>query len=142
MCILKSCQPALVVVVDGRGPPSLCGIGAGGGSAVPATQQHATRSCTTLYCTAKKQKKQKSLKQKLSRLLCNNTTLCSIMYFTIHCLALSTFCINCKHNGPRDAVQKNKRDFLGIFPKCWTPPPLSPFWEPLFPKKSVVYFAF
>ena len=24
-----------------------------------------------------------------------------------------------------------------IFPKCPTPPPLPPFWEPLFPKKNV-----
>ena len=36
----------------------------------------------------------------------------------------------------RDAPQKNKRDFLGIFPKCRTPP-LPPFWEPVFSKKKV-----
>ena len=42
----------------------------------------------------------------------------------------------------RDATPQKKRDFLGIFPKCRTPP-LPPFWEPLFPKKkSMVYFAF
>ena len=28
----------------------------------------------------------------------------------------------------RDAANKKKRDFLGIFPKCRTP--LPPFWEP------------
>ena len=41
----------------------------------------------------------------------------------------------------RDATKKEE-DFLEIFPKCRPPPPLSSFWEPLFPKKSIVYFAF
>ena len=41
----------------------------------------------------------------------------------------------------RDAPKKKKRDFLGIFPKCRPPPPLPPFWEPLFPKKKCGLFC-
>ena len=42
----------------------------------------------------------------------------------------------------RDAPKKNT-GFFGNFSQGPTPPPpLPPFWEPLFPKKSVVYFAF
>ena len=37
-----------------------------------------------------------------------------------------------KGRGPK------KRDYLGILPKCQTPPPpLTPFWEPMFPKKKI-----
>ena len=44
--------------------------------------------------------------------------------------------------GPKlstEGSRPKKRVYLGILPKCRTPPP---FWEPLFPKKSIVYFAF
>ena len=40
----------------------------------------------------------------------------------------------------RDAVNKKKRDFLGIFPKCRAPPPLPPFWEK-FPKNTVFFLV-
>ena len=37
-------------------------------------------------------------------------------------------------DGDKGHHPPKKRDFLGIFPKCQ--PPLSPFLEPLFPKKK------
>ena len=40
---------------------------------------------------------------------------------------------------PPPKKKKKKKDFWGIFPKCRTHPPLPPFWEPLFQKKSMVY---
>ena len=34
--------------------------------------------------------------------------------------------VSCLSQKLRDAVQKKRRDFLGIFPKCRTPPPPPP----------------
>ena len=43
----------------------------------------------------------------------------------------------------RYALRKKLRDYLGIFPKWRTPPPIPPFGNPLFEeKKIIVYFAF
>ena len=41
----------------------------------------------------------------------------------------------------RDAAHKKKRDFLGIFPKCRTPPPSPPFGNPCFQKKKFGLFC-
>ena len=42
---------------------------------------------------------------------------------------------------PQGRCPKKKRGFLGIFPKGRPPPPLPPFWEPLFPKKKCGLFC-
>ena len=45
--------------------------------------------------------------------------------------------------GVREPVRKKIRDFLGVFPKCRTPPPHPPYLGGLCPKKKLrVYFAF
>ena len=42
----------------------------------------------------------------------------------------------------RDALKKELRDYLGIFPKWQTPlPPPTPFWEPLIQKKNYRLFC-
>ena len=37
----------------------------------------------------------------------------------------------------REGLKKKIRNYLGIFPKCRTPPPTPPFWEPLVQKKKL-----
>ena len=41
----------------------------------------------------------------------------------------------------RYALRKKLRDYLGIFPKWRTPPPIPPFWEPLIQNKKYRLFC-
>ena len=41
----------------------------------------------------------------------------------------------------KGASQKKIQDFLGVFPKCWTPPPPPPIWEASVQKKKLGLFC-